>query len=101
MQYKCQRHTLVGTLKPLANTPLRPLARSEIGWDEPGNVRGQPPRSEIGWDEPGNVRGQPPAQVVQFEEAEGNPTPSAPDKAITEELAFAGKIMHVKVLNHV
>ena len=84
MQYKCQRHALVGTLKPLAKAPLRPLARSEIGWDEPGNVRGQPP-----------------AQVVQFEEAEGNPTPSAPDKAITEELVFAGKIMHVKVLNHV
>ena len=41
------------------------------------------------------------ALIFAHNHPSGNPTPSATDKAITEELLFAGKIMHVKVLDHV
>ena len=41
------------------------------------------------------------ALIFAHNHPSGNPTPSASDKAITEELVFAGKIMHVKVLDHV
>ncbi len=41
------------------------------------------------------------ALIFAHNHPSGNPTPSATDKAITEELVFAGKIMHVKVLDHV
>jgi DNA repair protein RadC len=41
------------------------------------------------------------ALIVAHNHPSGNPKPSATDKAITEELVFAGKIMRVKVLDHV
>lgn len=41
------------------------------------------------------------ALIFAHNHPSGNPTPSATDKTITEELVFAGKIMHVKVLDHV
>lgn len=41
------------------------------------------------------------ALIFAHNHPSGNPTPSATDKAITEELVFAGKIMHVRVLDHV
>jgi len=41
------------------------------------------------------------ALIFAHNHPSGNPAPSATDKAITEELVFAGKIMHVKVLDHV
>ncbi len=40
------------------------------------------------------------ALICAHNHPSGNPTPSATDKAITEELIFAGKIMHVNVLDH-
>lgn len=41
------------------------------------------------------------ALIFAHNHPSGNPTPSATDKAITEELVFAAKLMHVKVLDHV
>lgn len=40
------------------------------------------------------------ALIFAHNHPSGNPKPSATDKAITEELVFAGKIMRVKVLDH-
>lgn len=41
------------------------------------------------------------ALIFAHNHPSGNPSPSGTDKTITEELVFAGKIMHVKVLDHV
>ncbi|MFQ5881782.1 MAG: DNA repair protein RadC [Candidatus Methylomirabilales bacterium] len=41
------------------------------------------------------------ALIFAHNHPSGNPKPSATDKVITEELVFAGKIMRVKVLDHV
>lgn len=41
------------------------------------------------------------ALICTHNHPSGNPTPSTTDKAITQELVFAGKIMRVKVLDHV
>ena len=41
------------------------------------------------------------ALIFAHNHPSGNPTPSATDKVITEELVFAGKIMRVRVLDHV
>lgn len=40
------------------------------------------------------------ALICAHNHPSGNPKPSATDKSITEELVFAGKIMRVKVLDH-
>ncbi len=40
------------------------------------------------------------ALIFAHNHPSGNPKPSATDKAITTELVFAGKIMRVKVLDH-
>lgn len=40
------------------------------------------------------------ALIFAHNHPSGNPKPSATDKAITEELVFAGKVMRVKVLDH-
>ncbi len=40
------------------------------------------------------------ALIFAHNHPSGNPKPSATDKAITEELVFAGKIMRVEVLDH-
>lgn len=40
------------------------------------------------------------ALIFAHNHPSGNPTPSATDKAITEELVFAGRIMRVRVLDH-
>ncbi|MFQ5658488.1 MAG: DNA repair protein RadC [Candidatus Methylomirabilales bacterium] len=41
------------------------------------------------------------ALIFAHNHPSGNPTPSATDKVITEELVFAGRIMRVSVLDHV
>lgn len=41
------------------------------------------------------------ALIFAHNHPSGNPTPSATDKVITEELVFAGRIMRVRVLDHV
>jgi DNA repair protein RadC len=41
------------------------------------------------------------AMIFAHNHPSGEPKPSSEDKAITEELVFAGRIMKIKVLDHI
>ena len=56
-----------------------------------------PPREVV----EGAVKNNATALIFVHNHPSGNPQPSASDKGLTRELVFAGKIMRIKVLDHI